>query len=1360
MTTTETSNNNNNSDLNSSGGGARQQQQQQQQPARKQRSKSSSMIPRLQRTTSREKKAAAASPKKKEEEAEEAEDELYMNWKKRAIGPDARYGDDFDFARASHAQQEDPSFNRQYGHLLDLKYQEEACQAEPAQAGRTTRSISTPVQTKILRHQQQRERRNTTTVGFGSGVRREQPCYDVEKKSRANSSKKGSQQQVPSRRTLREEGRSVTWHSDRFRDAFEVMSKRQGRDVLLTVEGTKEEENEGMDASTSSLRRRRQPDNKVPWSPVRAFDDIRRQREAPPKNLVQERLRSFEEKEVEPKEEEKSEKTSSGGPFSFDDIENALDDEEAVDHLEEDVFEDGSRESEGKKDARDLIKKQRERREKFFKEERGKKEDVTTTTDDEMMPDNQSDKSDQPRERKRSVKELLSDFERKSKEVHDEERKKASLGGMEEELSGSRRRVFSDTETMMYETTSSDDVDLDGPPRESLAREDSCSTMIVNETDDAGIQRDMVNLVDGTLAAKKEDEEIEKIPELPPRTPKARHEDQYIMMAAVATKRQGGHHHSDGQYLKMTPSKLSRESVASSSTTTGTNSKQGSSSNLTPSEILVQAVVHHQHHSRTPSQNLVLEHLHQEARATESPDAYVVSKEEDLRPMQEPRLASRPSTEDAQPQRQPPTAIARTTGLPAESPRYCEIADKEEGLSHYEYLYKARSATPLHYETVNVYQEIPEEAAVKQSTSASGTTSAANTPTKKQRKERLLLKPIEGLPDIIGNAPTHRGASSSDPDEEVVPSPSPQKVTTTMVTTATTTTDLSQLSAASSFIPASFFLNQQPRRSSSSQEIGTITGTPLHAKADEGGSGSSRRGSQSSVSNRELPMTPVEMLRSAEDVSRMHHQQQSDGSIRGSISSIDSTGKRGKGVHLPNIQEASNTIERRESRKHLLPDISSRFAASLDEEGDQLEQVSLHHHHDPSSKSNRVPYYVSDIVGGGGTAAAGDTLIEFEGGEVADTLERARAIERLHSNMEYLDAETEQLLRGGGAGTAAGAAEEAMLDMIRSAQQTPVAFPAPVHESTAATPAVPRANSLDGLLGDSPGAPRDNVQVHLLPSGGLVTPTLPARGREPPPPPADVPPLNLSDVAAATAAAEATARVAMLYDEDDEQWRQSLRRASARHQRARSVDPTEEHRYSRSQLQGHQQLQVDLTQQPVSRSLAPSRNAMASSDPATQQQQQQQHESHLSGYVWDESDQRFYKLNDPGSPPDRRVMDPTFLGAGLPIPGDCDDISSSGARVGRPDVAQIAREDEHHQNQIIKGRHEDFTSDDEHNQEAVFDHEDFVITFPPDLDQQQPQSLPVQVNATTGEKHLVAVQVYCDQVYTRILQTTTLKIAY
>merc|ERR1719367_1045353 len=115
-------------------------------------------------------------------------------------------------------------------------------------------------------------------------------------------------------------------------------------------------------------------------------------------------------------------------------------------------------------------------------------------------------------------------------------------------------------------------------------------------------------------------------------------------------------------------------------------------------------------------------------------------------------------------------------------PQLVVIAKPEDlNASHYEYLYKARSATPLHYEVV--YQEISDEEQpqllVKE--------------VPKHQHQQEALRPIEGLPDIIGNVNMASIASSASDNE--VGSPN--------------------LPMTDSFKPASFFLNQSKKETRS-----------------------------------------------------------------------------------------------------------------------------------------------------------------------------------------------------------------------------------------------------------------------------------------------------------------------------------------------------------------------------------------------------------------------------------------------------------------------------------------------------------------------------------------------------------------
>ncbi len=1114
-----------------------------------------------------------------------------VEWRRKTIGPDDWYNDDFNFDKGQHLFSDDPTLNRQYGELLDLQYQGQMPPHLVAHHERILRHESNPHQlTRSVQVEQMRSR---------------------------------------PKRTLKEEGRSVTWHADKFKE-FHILGKRD-KDVLLRLDMDPE-------AMRAQPQRRRSED-KVAWSPVKAFDEIRKRKEAPPKNLVQDRLKAFQnaaEAGVEQMHASKRSASSSG--FSLEDIGAAL---QSVEKDEDDVFESDSN---AQREAKQLIRVQKQLRESFFDQTKistaRTSSSAEESSDEKPLPQRQEPigmdcpPPEQQRERKRSVKELLSDFEKKSKEIQDKDN--------DDEITGNRRRVFSDTETMLYETSSDDVASVDEPKR-VFVREDSNATVIFK--DDAP---------DSSDEASSEKQPHDQAPSLPPRLPKERANDEdadersvsraqeaeYLPMDPPLTRGKDSSTSVEGQYLTMTPPKLpanngetpskrfilhafSRESVTSSahgSTPSISNDKLGGEvGNLTPTEMLIRQ------HTRTPSQSMVLEHLQKEfgTKARLAEDMYVEMNDDGSAAVGMIQMTPRQSV------LAPPAS--QTPSRPADSPRYCEIDEVDER-SHYEYLYKARSATPLHYEVV--YQEIPDE---------------ETTPEKVQPK-----KPVEGLPDIVGDAPTNRGNTSSDADDESPPNPQMSNPSVNL---------------SDSFIPASFFLNQHKRSSSQ----------------DKASSQLERRGSQGSVGmQRDLPLTPTEARRSAEDIaSRNVMGSYSDGSGRGSISSIDSAG-RARMKHLENILEVSNTMERRESRRHGISCQQSQqpsgYPTAFDEEGEQLEHVSVPSEPSvsvpytetlptaedhPVSPRSKVPYYVSDIVG--------QTLIDYGG---TDTLERAQAIDRLQVNMEVLDAETDHHL-------SADSNAAKLMETIRSAQPTPqVVAPSPCEASGLQ---VARANSLEGLLGDAPGGPRESVTVQVMPadsshshpSSYAPTPTslpppqpsLPARGREPPPPPANVPPLDpRSELHNHPYGSSSWGQE---YDEeDDEQWRQSLRRASAR-QRARSTDPSDENRAraTGTPIISHSRT---VTMSPLTTSgttsLAQGSRGHTYHRYGDRQQPPQQQppggtmaQSYISGYVWDESEQRFYKLNDPSSPPNERLMDPSFLDEGLPSHD-----GSKDPRLGRP----------------------------------------------------------------------------------------------
>jgi hypothetical protein len=78
--------------------------------------------------------------------------------------------------------------------------------------------------------------------------------------------------------------REKTWHGDKFQE-FQLLDKGNSEKVLLTVQRS---------AVQNVVFPQTLSNDKIPWSPVKAFEEIRKVKEAPPKNVVQIRLKQFE----------------------------------------------------------------------------------------------------------------------------------------------------------------------------------------------------------------------------------------------------------------------------------------------------------------------------------------------------------------------------------------------------------------------------------------------------------------------------------------------------------------------------------------------------------------------------------------------------------------------------------------------------------------------------------------------------------------------------------------------------------------------------------------------------------------------------------------------------------------------------------------------------------------------------------------------------------------------------------------------------------------------------------------------------------------------------------------------------------
>lgn len=370
----------------------------------------------------------------------------------------------------------------------------------------------------------------------------------------------------------------------------------------------------------------------------------------------------------------------------------------------------------------------------------------------------------------------------------------------------------------------------------------------------------------------------------------------------------------------------------------------------------------------------------------------------------------------------------------SESPRYCEIDDsahttlnEEDGSlssvpSHYEYLYQARTASSQHYESV--YQEIPEE--------------------------EDLIRPMDRLPDILGNTPPVdvQCAIKSDMEEDQSRETPSAKM---------------MMYASDTFRPASFFLDHSSQKSS---------------------------GKKSKSRERELPNTPKSTLskkKQPSDESRNSPRRHSD------VPELQKPGKSSTGLPPEKINLTYRSVYENET---------SSYSDSTDPKNSVASSASLNKDTDGSGGA---AYYVSEL----------NSICSYQGDtqrSEQDLRMRPDSVTRSRTPDFYLDSDRD--------------------------------------------PGVARSKSLEGLLGDGHAGPRDSVRVVVTPSItrnmthqiSAPSPTssyrstpLPARGREPPPPPSYPPALMSPE----------EFHPWQEQEDDEQRWRESLRRASAEH-KARS----------------------------------------------------------------------------------------------------------------------------------------------------------------------------------------------------------------
>ena len=508
-------------------------------------------------------------------------------WNRRAIGPDAWYNDDFNFDRAQHSFADDPLLKQQYGQLLDMRYNQ-AGYLPPSGTGPSGPPAPQGPGTHPNAGSSNNQQLHPSTV---------QICHEAEMEHKP----------VVSSSTSRRD-RSNTWHGDKFAEQLQIMERTNSKSVLLHVK------NQAVKPPPTQPRRSLDSSTKENWSPTKAIDEIRKVKEAPPKNVVQDRRKKFEEGQ-------------SDEEILMSDVSNAL--EEAQKEVED----------RQKKHSRIVS-------------------DFALSGDSKESSDGANSKGDSDEsepcesrlanQRKRSVLELLNDFEKKSQQLQEEEKKMVMKTSG---TTGARRRVFSDTETMMYDTSSDENDSTFDPPSSKLVSKDQLEHL------DAARKSSLP-----TLLPSKSMSEVQQ-------------ESQYIHMSSSAPAQPPELHVEESQYLHMTPPMQRKpSSIASVSSMTSGNTNQQD-----------------QEQQRRPSQSVVLEHLIMEfgpERAQAIMDSFNKEEAEVAA-----RQADSPNYQEIEDNHHDSTLNNDSQG-------------------HYEYLFKAtsndnESQQVSNYETV--YQEIPED---------------------------------------------------------------------------------------------------------------------------------------------------------------------------------------------------------------------------------------------------------------------------------------------------------------------------------------------------------------------------------------------------------------------------------------------------------------------------------------------------------------------------------------------------------------------------------------------------------------------------------------------------------------------------
>ena len=896
-----------------------------------------------------------------------------------AIGPDDWYRDDFNFDK-SHPFMEDPLLLQQYAQVLDMRFRDAAA----GSGGRYAAAVADEEdRLEALIRLQQRQQQHLggaavsavgphnnnnngrypdsgyDTLRMRLSPDRQQVCIDIEnedeQESRLSSLSTSSttmgvkmrqREATTTTAPATTSRRAQTWHSSSSHFADFQLLEKENSTVLLSIQGQEEDL-----PTTTNKRSPRGPadSHKMDWSPSKSaggttYQEIRKVKEAPPKNVVRERLKSFERAQQEEEEEEAKVKAQ----------EATVEEEDRRRSLR--------------------LKKQQQVGKGRAAAVRHRSKSVNYSSEEEGGGNYDGGSSARPLEKKRSVKDLLFDFEQKTKELQqqtaDKEefaRDNVNSGGIGSYLlqdssardnasrdgigstrdnvssggigcardnvssisigssyllqdssardrtpaASNRRRVFSDTETLMYETSSDEanSSDFSGQ-RKSTYQEANEMTRPAG----GGEQREARGERQGMMPASASAMALRDPPPLPPKNHvpvseqnwSQSEESQYQAMTRVnGTARQdvfssrpasslgeeqpqhahqqdleprGGGEVTEETYLAMTPSKslnslqhnhqltpqagsvggrkhsgsgtlvTSRTSLTSSHSSLQSLNRFGSDKNLlgsmTPTEALIATATSSTslvavQHSRTPSQSLVMEHLQlqEEARRLEE-ETYVDMNEDGsyasnrlqqlekrMRGLAVEPILARQHWRD-QEEHQLDTTLTGG-GDQTESPRYCEIEDAALTESaHYEYLYRATSLVTHHHQQQQqqqqhyevVYQEIPDNDNKKEKNINNvGNSNIGENRIKQDsrtRREPEPLRPIEGLPDILGNAPTNKGNSSSDADDESskdfdidVKQHQQQQLQHTQSRLTTTTILQNKITLDDSFRPASFYLS-------------------------------------------------------------------------------------------------------------------------------------------------------------------------------------------------------------------------------------------------------------------------------------------------------------------------------------------------------------------------------------------------------------------------------------------------------------------------------------------------------------------------------------------------------------------------